>query len=426
MRFGTRTIHAAQPAEIGTGAIVPPIFATSTFEQTEPGVHKGYCYSRTNNPTRERLEQVLATLEGVENCAVFASGLCAENAIFQAHLRPGDEVIVPPDVYGGTHRLLNQVYGPQGYVTRVVDYDDLDGLDRALNPQTKLVWIESPTNPRLLIYDIAAIARHARARGALVVVDNTFATPVFQQPFELGADLVVHSVTKYLAGHSDVIQGAVLARDAAVFERIRFLQNATGGTPSPFDCWLTLRGLKTLELRVQRHAENAAAIAEALDSHPAVARVYYPGLPAHPGHAVARRQMTGFGGIVSAELNGTLDDVTRFVSARRYFALAESLGGVKALICHPASMTHASIPAKTRRQLGLSDRLVRLSPGCENAADLVEDLLAGLDALRPRSLPAAARARGSAPHSPSGRKLPVQTQQQADAAAVSCESPPCA
>jgi cystathionine beta-lyase/cystathionine gamma-synthase len=384
MRFATRTIHAAQPAEPETGAVVPPIFATSTYEQEGPGLHKGYCYSRTNNPTRARLEAVLADLEGVAHCAVFASGLGAENALLQAHLQPGDEVIVPPDVYGGTHRLLHQVYAQQGVVTRVVDYADLDALDAALGPQTRLVWVESPTNPRLLIYDIGAIAAVAHRSGALVVVDNTFATPLFQRPFELGADLVVHSVTKYLAGHSDVIQGAVLAREAANFERIRFLQNAAGGTPSPFDCWLTLRGLKTLELRVQRHADNAAAIARSLDGHPAVQRVYYPGLPQHPGHELARRQMTGFGGMVSLELRGTFDAVVEFVSGRRYFALAESLGGVKSLICHPASMTHASIPAAVRAERGLSDQLVRLSPGCENGEDLVEDLLAGLNALEHR------------------------------------------
>lgn len=381
MRFATKTIHAFQPAEPETGAVVPPIFQTTTYEQQAPGVNQGYCYSRTGNPTRTRLEAVLAALEGVEHAAVFASGLCAENTLFQGLLRPGDEVIVPPDVYGGTHRLLHRVYAPQGHGVKVVDYTDLEALDAALSERARLVWVESPTNPRLLIYDIAAIAERAHRSGALVVVDNTFATPLFQQPFALGADLVVHSVTKYLAGHSDVIQGAVLARDGAVFEPIRFLQNAAGGTPSAFDCWLTLRGIKTLELRVLRHAENAAAIAAALQKHKAVARVYYPGLRDHPGHAIAARQMSGFGGMVSVELRGTTEEVVRFVSGRRYFSLAESLGGVKSLICHPATMTHASIPAETRAALGLSDQLVRLSPGCESAADLVEDLLEGLDGL---------------------------------------------
>ena len=379
MRLATRAIHAAQEPDPSTGALAAPIFQTSTYRQFEPGVNHGFEYSRTNNPTRQRLEGVLAELEGVDHAAVFASGLAAENAVFQALLKPGDEVIIPPDVYGGTHRLLNQIYKPKGHVVTPVDYTDFAAVERAISDRTRLLWIESPTNPRLLIYDIAALAKIARARGVIVVVDNTFATPVFQQPFALGADLVVHSVTKYLAGHSDVIQGAVLARDAALFEPIRYLQNASGAVPSPFDCWLTLRGLKTLELRVLRHAENAQRIAEAAATHPAVARVYHPGLPTHPGHDVARRQMTGFGGMVSIELKADADQVRRFVSTRRYFALAESLGGVNALICHPATMTHASIPAEDRARLGLSDALVRLSPGIEATDDLLEDVLAGLD-----------------------------------------------
>lgn len=379
MRFATRTIHAAQPSEPETGALVAPIFQTSTFEQEAPAVHRGYDYSRTNNPTRSRLEAVLADLEGVNHAAVFASGLAAENAILQATLGPGDEIIIPPDVYGGTYRLLNRVFAPKGSVIKSVDLSRPDELEQAITSRTKLVWLESPTNPRLLIYDIAAVCRIAHRHGALVVVDNTFATPVFQQPFELGADIVVHSVTKYLAGHSDVIQGAVLAKDRAVFEPIKFLQNATGAVPGPFDCWLTLRGLKTLELRVQRHAENANAIAQALIDHPAVRRVYYPGLKSHPGHEIAQRQMSGFGGMVSIELEADVPAVRRFVSNRRFFALGESLGGVKSLICHPAAMTHASIPPEERARLGLSDSLVRLSPGIEHSADLIEDLLDGLD-----------------------------------------------
>jgi cystathionine gamma-lyase len=273
------------------------------------------------------------------------------------------------------------VHQPAGVGVRQIDFADPTALDEALNERTRLVWIESPTNPRLLVYDIAAICRRAHAAGALVVVDNTFATPYFQQPFTLGADIVVHSVTKYLAGHSDLIQGAVLAREAAVFEPIKFLQNATGAVPSPFDCWLTLRGLKTLELRMERHAENAEAIAAALSTHPLVRRVYFPGLPDHPGHDIAARQMTGFGGMVSFELEGTIDEVVAFVSGRRFFALGESLGGVKSLVCHPARMTHASIPSEARAALGLSDTLVRLSPGCEHRKDLVADLITGLDAI---------------------------------------------
>ncbi len=378
MKFATRTIHSGQPSEPETGALVAPIFQTSTYEQESPGQDKGFSYSRTNNPTRQRLETVLAELEGVPFAAAFASGLAAENAVLQAFLRSGDEIIIPLDVYGGTYRILNRVYQQFGVVTRQIDTSDLKAVEATLSSKTRLVWIESPTNPRLLITDIAAVANLAHARGALVVVDNTFATPCFQQPFELAADIVVHSVTKYLAGHSDTVQGVALAKEAAVFEPIKFLQNATGAVPSPFDCWLTMRGLKTLELRMQRHEQNAIAIANALNGHPLVRRVYFPGLASHPGHDVARKQMSGFGGMVSFELDGTVEEVIAFASSRRYFALAESLGGVKSLLCHPATMTHASIPAEARAQLGLSDTLLRLSPGCENAEDLVEDLLAGL------------------------------------------------
>jgi cystathionine gamma-lyase len=390
MRFATKTIHAAQPSEPETGALVAPIFQTSTYEQDAPAVNRGFDYSRTNNPTRKRLEDVLAELEGVRHCAAFASGLAAENAILQAYLRHGDEIVVPLDVYGGTFRLLNTVFAPLGCTVKPTDLSDADAVTRAVTPRTRLVWIESPTNPRLLIADIARIAAIAHAQGALVVVDNTFATPYFQRPFELGADLVVHSVTKYLAGHSDLIQGAVLAKDQAVFDPVKFLQNATGAVPAPLDCWLTLRGLKTLELRMERHAQNAAAIAAVLAAHPAVRRVYYPGLPEHAGHAVAKRQMSGFGGMVSCELEGTVDDVVAFVSGRKYFALGESLGGVKSLICHPARMTHASIPAAERARLGLADTLVRLSPGCEHPDDLIEDLAEGLNALAERRLESAA------------------------------------
>lgn len=301
MKFSTKAIHAGQPSEPETGALVAPIFQTSTYEQEAPGHDKGFSYSRTNNPTRQRLEAVLAALENVPYAAAFSSGLAAENAILQAYLRPGDEIIIPLDVYGGTYRILNKVYQPIGVVTRQIDTTNLATVAATINSRTRMVWIESPTNPRLLISDIAAIAKLAHAAKALVVVDNTFATPCFQQPFELGADIVVHSVTKYLAGHSDTIQGAALAKDADVFEPVKFLQNATGAVPSPFDCWLTMRGIKTLELRMQRHAENAAAIANALNGHKLVRRVYFPGLSTHPGHDIARRQMSGFGGMVSLE-----------------------------------------------------------------------------------------------------------------------------
>lgn len=379
MKFATKTIHAGQPSEPVTGSLIAPIFQTSTYEQDAPGEDKGFSYSRTNNPTRQRLEGVLAELEGVNHAALFASGLAAENAVLQAYLRPGDEIVIPLDVYGGTYRILNKVFQPMGIVIRQIDTANEVALEAAITSRTRLVWIESPTNPRLLINDIAAVSQLAHERGALVVVDNTFATPYFQQPFELGADIVVHSVTKYLGGHSDTIQGAALAKDPVVFEPIKFLQNATGAVPSPFDCWLTLRGLKTMELRMERHAENATAIANALHGRPLVRRVYFPGLPDHPGHEIARRQMTGFGGMVSFELDGRIEEVVSFASSRRYFTLGESLGGVKALLCHPATMTHASVPADVRAELGLSDTLIRLSPGCENAEDLVEDLVEGLE-----------------------------------------------
>ena len=379
MRPDTLAIHFAQDADPATGALVTPIHATSTFVQEAPGRHLGYDYSRTNNPTRATLERVLAALEGVEHCAAFASGLAAENAILQALLAPGDHVLTAPDVYGGTFRLLNAVHGPKGIAWTQADLADERAFEAALRPATKLVWLESPTNPRLFVFDIERVCEIAHRHGALVVVDNTFASPVNQRPFDLGADLAVHSVTKYLAGHSDLIQGAVLARDPAVFAPVKFLQNATGAVPSPFDCWLTLRGLKTLGLRVRRHNENAQRVAEFLAGHPAVAQTWYPGLASHPNHAVAARQMKGFGGVVSFEIAGAGDAARRFASSLRYFKLGESLGGVKSLVCHPASMTHASIPAAERRRLGLSDSLVRLSVGIEDALDLVEDLAEALD-----------------------------------------------
>ncbi|MCC7186430.1 MAG: PLP-dependent transferase [Acidobacteria bacterium] len=381
MEFATKTIHAGQPSEPNTGAVVAPIFQTTTYQQEGPGEHKGFDYTRTSNPTRKRLETVLAELEGGTQCAVFGSGLAAENAILQAYLKPGDTIVVPVDVYGGTFRLLHKVFEPLGAIVVRVDFSDLEALTQAVAVKPKLVWLESPTNPRLLVYDIEAVARIAHEAGALVVVDNTFATPYFQQPLALGADLVIQSVTKYLAGHLDVIQGAVITKDQAVFEPVGFLQNALGGVPSPFDCWLTLRGVKTLELRMERHAQNAAAIAEALLAHPRVKRVYYPGLPSHPGHETAKRQMTGFGGMVSFELDGTLEEASSFVSSLTYFALGESLGGVRSLVCLPCKMTHASIPAATRAELGLSDTLIRLSPGVEHPRDLVADVVRGLDRL---------------------------------------------
>lgn len=390
MEFSTKTIHFNQGADPLTGAVAAPIYQTATYQQEGPGENKGFDYSRTNNPTRKRLEGVLAELEGASHCAVFGSGLAAEHAVMQAYLKPGSGVVVPNDVYGGTFRMLHKVFEPIGCEVTNVDFADLDAVERAVTSKTKLVWLESPTNPRLLVYDIKAIAKIAHAKGALVVVDNTFATPYFQQPLALGADIVVHSVTKYLAGHSDVIQGAVIAREKSVFEPVGFLQNALGGVPSAFDCWLTLRGLKTLELRMERHAITAQKIAEALARHPRVKRVYFPGLEDHPGHEIAKAQMTGFGGMVSFELDGTLEEATYYVSSRKYFALGESLGGVRALICLPCKMTHASIPSETRHALGLADTLIRLSPGIEATKDLVADLIAGLDFLGEKKVEAQA------------------------------------
>jgi len=361
MRPDTLLIHHAQEPDPSTGALVTPIAQTSTFVQDAPGVNRGYNYARTNNPTRETLERVLAALEGVEHGAVFASGLAAENALLQALLRPGDRVATTPDLYGGTFRLLRDVFEPLGCEHVQCGFEEM--------PDARIVWIESPTNPRLQVYDLARIADAAHRKGALVVVDNTFATPLNQRPFELGADFVVHSVTKYLAGHSDLVQGAVLARDAELFAPVKRLQNATGAVPSPFDCWLTLRGLKTLPLRVERHNRTARELAARLAGHPAVARVHYP----------------GFGGVLSIELATDVAGTTRFVSGRRYFKLAESLGGVKSLVCHPATMTHAAIPAEDRRRLGLGDTLVRLSAGLEDPRDLADDLLEGLDALTAKS-----------------------------------------
>ena len=382
MEFATKTIHAGQPSEPETGSLIAPIFQTSTYEQDEPGVNRGFDYSRTNNPTRARLEAVLAELEGVQYCATFGSGLAAENAVLQAYLKPGDEIVIPLDVYGGTYRILNKVFQPIGCVIKQID---LGRRRRARGGALarRRSWCGSSRRP--IPGCSCTTSRRLPRRRTRPARCSSSTTPSRRRSSssrsQLGADLVVHSVTKYLAGHSDVIQGAVLAKEASVFEPVKFLQNATGAVPAPFDCWLTLRGLKTLELRMQRHADNAEAIAKALDGHPLVKRVYFPGLPDHPGHEIAKRQMTGFGGMVSFELDGTVEEVVSFVSSRRFFALGESLGGVKALVCHPARMTHASIPAEERAKLGLSDTLVRLSTGCEHQRDLVADLLEGLAAI---------------------------------------------
>ncbi|MHC5010558.1 MAG: cystathionine gamma-synthase [Planctomycetota bacterium] len=378
--FHTRAIHAGQSPDPSTGAVMPPVYLTSTYVQEAPGVHKGYEYSRTANPTRTALQGCLADLEGGAWSLAFASGLAATQAVLTL-LSSGDRIILGHDVYGGTYRLVAQVMARWGLRYEVVDTTDLDALRRALEAEpTQLVWFESPTNPLLHVTDIQAACELAKAAGALSVVDNTFATPYLQAPLDLGADLVVHSTTKYLGGHSDVVGGAVVGRDDTLRERLAFLQNAVGAVPGPLDCFLVLRGIKTLPLRMERHADSAEQVAAWLGARPQVARVHYPGRSDHPGHAVAAKQMRRFGGMVSFELDADLDAAIRFASATRLFALAESLGGVESLLDHPASMTHASVPREEREAHGFKDGLLRLSVGLENVDDLLADLEIGFGA----------------------------------------------
>jgi cystathionine gamma-lyase len=371
--FSTRAIHAGQPADPATGATVVPIYATSTYTQEAPGKHKGYDYSRTGNPTRAALETCLAALEAGERGLAFASGMAATTAVVTALLKPGDEVASSADLYGGTYRLLERVFKPWGLVCRYTEDPSPAGFKNIITPATKLVWVETPTNPLLQITDIAAVAELAHKAGAILVVDNTFASPYLQQPLRLGADLVVHSTTKYLGGHSDVVGGAVVGR-GKLLQPVAFYQNAAGGVPGPFDAWLTLRGVKTLAVRMDRHCANARRLAEWLSGQPQVRRVYYPGLPSHPGHELAKRQMRDFGGMISVSLKGGKEAALRLLTRTKLFSLAESLGGVESLIGHPATMTHASIPAEIRQARGIDDGLVRLSVGIEDADDLQEDL----------------------------------------------------
>jgi cystathionine gamma-synthase len=375
--FETRAIHAGQDPDPATGAVVTPIYQTSTYAQSAVGQHLGYEYSRTANPTRTALERCLAALEGLDHGFAFGSGLAAEDAVLRL-LAPGDHLVLPDDAYGGTYRLVATVHATEGRRFTPVALDDLDALRAAFRAETRLVWIETPSNPMLRIVDIDAVARLAHDRGALVVVDNTFATPYLQQPAALGADVVVHSTTKYLGGHSDVVGGFAGTSDAALAERLGFLQNAAGGVPGPFDCFLTLRGVKTLAVRMDRHCANAEAVASMLDAHPAVARVLYPGLPGHPHHDVAKRQMSGFGGMVSLTLAGGEAAALEVARTTELWTLAESLGAVESLIEHPHRMTHASVAGS---QLAVDPALLRLSVGLETAADLIDDLRSALDAL---------------------------------------------
>ena len=378
--FGTKAVHAGQTPDPSTGAIMTPVYMTSTYVQESPGVHKGYEYSRTHNPTRTALQDNLAALEGGKHGMCFSSGLGATNTVLEM-LSAGDHVVAGNDLYGGTYRIMRRVFERFGLQFTFVDTTDANRVAEAWRPNTKLLWIETPSNPLLRITDIAACAAIARQRGGLCLVDNTFATPCLQRPLALGADLVLHSMTKYLGGHSDVVGGAVITSDDALHDRIRFLQNACGATPGPMDCFLVLRGTKTLHLRMERHCANAAQIAKWLEAHAAVTKVYYPGLASHPQHALAAKQMCGMGGMVSFEVRGGLEASRKVAERVRLFALAESLGGVESLLDHPAIMTHASIPPAERHAAGLADGLLRLSVGIEDVADLVADLetaLAGL------------------------------------------------
>ena len=371
--FGTLAVHAGQEPDPTTGAIMTPVFLTSTYVQEAPAKTKGYDYSRSHNPTRTALEQNLAALEGGRFGLGFASGMAAIHCVLNL-LRSGDHVIAGNDLYGGTYRLLRTLYDKFGLETTFVDLTDLQQLEAAFRPNTKLVMLETPTNPLLRCCDLAAIAKLCRARGVLSMADNTFATPWLQNPLALGCDVVAHSTTKYLGGHSDVVGGALICNDAELHRQLMHFQNSCGGTPGPMDCFLVLRGTKTLHVRMQRHCDNALAVARWLGEHRRVARVIYPGLPDHPNHAIAQRQMRAGGGMVSVELEATVEQAKQVCSSFEVFSLAESLGGVESLVDHPASMTHASIPAAERRAAGLEDGLIRLSVGIEDADDLIADL----------------------------------------------------
>lgn len=380
MRFSTRAIHVGQEADAATGATIVPIYQTSTYTQDAVGEHKGFDYSRTVNPTRVALEKQLASLEEAEHCSAFASGMAAAAATLNL-LSAGDHVVVTDDLYGGTYRLFSRVLSRYGLEFTYVDMADIDAIKRAIRSNTKMLWLETPTNPLLKLIDIAAVAALKRP-GQIVVADNTFATPFLQNPLTLGADVVVHSTTKYLGGHSDVIGGATMTNDPEIANTIKFHQNAVGGVPGPMDAYLVLRGVKTLAIRMREHEKNARAVAEFLSKHDDVERVYYPGLPGHAQHDLARRQMRGFGGMVSFVLRGPAERGIDFVRRPKLFSLAESLGGVESLISIPARMTHGSIPKEERERRGVTDGLIRLSVGIEDADDLVADLKQALAASR--------------------------------------------
>lgn len=381
MKFGTKVIHAGIEPDPSTGAIMTPIYQTSTYVQEAPGIHKGYEYARTQNPTRSVLEANLAALENGEEAVCFGSGLAAMDAILHT-LKPGDEIISTNDLYGGSYRLMTKVYGPAGIRSHFISFEDPSSIEEQINENTRLIWIETPTNPMLNIVDIAAVCAIAQKHGITTVVDNTFASPYLQNPLDHGADMVLHSATKYIGGHSDLVLGAVVFKKKEQAEQLRFIQNAVGAVPGPMDCFLALRGIKTLHLRVAQSCRNAEKIAEFLKTQDKVARVYYPGFEEHPNHEVAKKQMRHFGGMVSFALKeDTLDAAQNILSSTHLFSLAESLGGVESLIGHPATMTHASIPREERLKVGLTDSLIRLSVGVEDVDDLLEDLKQAIGSL---------------------------------------------
>jgi cystathionine gamma-lyase len=381
MRFDTLAIHAGQEPDPTTGAIMTPVYMTSTYVQDGPGEHKGYEYSRTQNPTRNALQECLAALEGAKHGAAFASGLAATDTLMHM-LEVGDHVVVSDDVYGGTFRIFDKVFKRHGLEFSFVDLSKPESFEAAITSKTKMVWLESPTNPMLKLIDLARVAEVAKKRGIISVVDNTFMTPYFQKPLELGIDVVTHSTTKYLNGHSDVIGGFTGTSRQDIAEKMYFLQNAVGGVQGAMDSFLVLRGLKTLHVRMERHAQNAMKVAQYLVKHPKVKKVTYPGLESHPQHGLAKQQMKGFGGMVTFDIQGGLEAARRFLKTVKVFACAESLGGVESLIEHPAIMTHASVPKETREKLGITDGFIRLSVGIEDAQDLIDDLGQALDTVK--------------------------------------------
>ena len=379
MKFNTKTIHGNQEHDPSTGAVMPPIYQTSTYAQKSPGDHKGFEYSRTGNPTRHALENAFASLENGNFGLAFGSGLAAIDAVIKL-LQPGDEVIATNDLYGGTYRLFTQIFEKYGIIFHFVGLDDLTTIKQKINDHTKLIWVETPTNPMLNIVDIESVVRIAKEHKILVAVDNTFATPYLQQPLDLGADIVMHSATKYLGGHSDVVMGALVVKDKVLANQLYFIQNASGAVCGPMDSFLVLRGLKTLHVRMQRHSENGSAVAHFLESHPKVEKVFWPGFENHPNHHIAKKQMNDFGGMVSFSTKANLkQDAIKIVEKLKLFTLAESLGGVESLCGHPATMTHASIPKKEREKTGVTDSLIRLSVGIEAISDLLEDLNQALE-----------------------------------------------